>query len=137
MKKSYGMSSLPVNVIADTTSEPSKIFDHAEHTPELIHDEIDSEALRRSKRPRTVKSLVMISLFISWMTLLKPLLRHLHLLIWMIGKKRSVVRCTQFSLMALGSWLIDHMIVNLWVISGCSKRSLSQMILLISTRQVL
>jgi hypothetical protein len=29
----YGMSSLPANVIADTTPEPSKIFDHAEHTP--------------------------------------------------------------------------------------------------------
>jgi hypothetical protein len=32
MKNSYGMSSLPANVIADTTPEPSKIFDHAEHT---------------------------------------------------------------------------------------------------------
>jgi hypothetical protein len=56
MKKSYGMSSLPVNVIADTTSEPSKIFDHGEHTPEPIHEKIDSEAPRRSKRPRTAKS---------------------------------------------------------------------------------
>jgi hypothetical protein len=33
----------------------------------------------------------------------------------MIGKKRSVVRWTQFSPMELGSWLIDHMVVNLWV----------------------
>jgi hypothetical protein len=61
---------------------------------------------------------VMISLFISWMTLLKPLSRHLNLLMWMIEKKRSVVRWTQFSLMALGSWLIDHMVVNPWVVSG-------------------
>jgi hypothetical protein len=30
--------------------------------------------------------------------------------------------------MALGSWLIDHMVVNLWVVSGCSKRSLGQML---------
>jgi hypothetical protein len=55
MKNSYGMSSLPTNVIADTTPEPSKIFDHAEHTPKPIHEEIDSEALRRSKRPWTAK----------------------------------------------------------------------------------
>jgi hypothetical protein len=50
------MSSLPGNVIADTTLEPSKFFDHAEHTPEPIHEKIDSEAPRRSKRPRTIKS---------------------------------------------------------------------------------
>jgi hypothetical protein len=55
MKKSYDMSSLPTNVITDTT-EPFENFDHTEHTPEPIHEEIDNEALRRSKRPRTVKS---------------------------------------------------------------------------------
>jgi hypothetical protein len=56
MKNSYVMSSLSVNVIADTSPKPSKIFDHAEHTPEPIHEEINSEARRRSKRPRTAKS---------------------------------------------------------------------------------
>jgi hypothetical protein len=56
MKKSYRMSSLPANVIADTTPESSKNFDHGEHTPEPIHEEIDSEAPKRSKRPRTAKS---------------------------------------------------------------------------------
>jgi hypothetical protein len=50
------MSSLPVNVIADTFPEPYENFDHAEHTPEPIHEEIDSEAPRRSKRSRTAKS---------------------------------------------------------------------------------
>jgi hypothetical protein len=50
------MSSLPINVLADTSPEPSKNFDHAEHTPKPIHEEIDSEALRRSKRLRTAKS---------------------------------------------------------------------------------
>jgi hypothetical protein len=56
MKNSYGMSSLHANMIADTSPKPSKNFDHAEHTPELIHEEIDSEASRRSKGPRIVKS---------------------------------------------------------------------------------
>jgi hypothetical protein len=56
MKNLYDMSSLPANVIDDTSPEPSKNFDHAKHTPEPIHENIDSEAPRRSKRPRTVKS---------------------------------------------------------------------------------
>jgi hypothetical protein len=55
MKNSYGMSNLPTNVIADTTLELCENFDHAKHTPEPIHEEIDSEAPRRSKRPRTRK----------------------------------------------------------------------------------
>jgi hypothetical protein len=56
MKNSYGMSSLHANVLADTSLESSRNFDHAEHTPKLIHEEIDSEAPMRSKRPMTVKS---------------------------------------------------------------------------------
>jgi hypothetical protein len=50
------MSSLPAYVIADTTPEPSENFDHAEHTPKPIHEEIDSESPRRSKRPSIAKS---------------------------------------------------------------------------------
>jgi hypothetical protein len=56
MKNLYGMSSLPTNVLGDTSPEPSENFDHAEHTAKPIHEEIDSEAPRRSKRPRTAKS---------------------------------------------------------------------------------
>jgi hypothetical protein len=56
MQNLYGMSSLPTNVIDDTTPETFENFDHAEHTPKPIHEEIDSEAPRRSKRPRTAKS---------------------------------------------------------------------------------
>jgi hypothetical protein len=56
IKNMYGMSNLLANMIADTSPEPSKFFDHSEHTPEPIYEEIDSEAPRRSKRPRTAKS---------------------------------------------------------------------------------
>jgi hypothetical protein len=56
MKNPYGISSLPTNVMADTTPEPSNFFDHAKHTPKPIHEKIDSEAPRRSKRPRIAKS---------------------------------------------------------------------------------
>jgi hypothetical protein len=55
MKNLYGMSNLPANVLVDASPEPSKNFDRAEHTPEPIHEEIDSEAPRRSKRPMTIK----------------------------------------------------------------------------------
>jgi hypothetical protein len=56
MKNSYDMSNLSINMLADTSSEPSENFDHVEHTPEPIHKKIDSEVARRSKRPRTAKS---------------------------------------------------------------------------------
>jgi hypothetical protein len=55
MKNLYGMSSLPANVIVDTSSKPSGNFDHAKHTPKPIHEEIDCEAPRKIKRPRTAK----------------------------------------------------------------------------------
>jgi hypothetical protein len=135
MKNSYGMSSLPVNMIADISPELSKIFDHAEHTPELIHEEIDSEAPRMSMRPRTTKSFGDDFTVYLVDDTLKPLSMYLHLLVRMIGKKWSIVRWTQFSSMELGSWLIDHMVVNPWIVSGCLKRSLGQMTLLISIRQ--
>jgi hypothetical protein len=50
MKNSHSMSRLSKNVIADTTPEPSRNFVHFEHTLEPVHEEIDGEAPRRSKR---------------------------------------------------------------------------------------
>jgi hypothetical protein len=50
------MSRLPENVIADTTPKSSEIFVHPEHTLEPVHEEIDGEAPRRSKRQRIAKS---------------------------------------------------------------------------------
>jgi hypothetical protein len=77
---------------------------------------------------------VTISLFISLMTLPKAFQRHLHLQMWMIGKKLFVVRWNQFYPTEHGSSLIDYMDANMWVASGCSKRSLGLIVLLISTR---
>jgi hypothetical protein len=56
MKDLCNMSRLPTNVIADITPKYSENFEHAKHTLEPIHAEIDSEAPRRSKRQSTVKS---------------------------------------------------------------------------------
>jgi hypothetical protein len=95
MKKLYDMSSLLANVIVDTIPEPSKFFDHVEHTP--------SEATRRRKRPMTAK--YFSDDFIAYLVddTPKTIAKYLHLLVRMIEKKRSVVRLTQFSLMALGA----------------------------------
>jgi hypothetical protein len=131
------MSSLSANVLADTSSEPSENFDHAEHTPEPIHEEIDSEAPRMSKRPRTVKSfgddftiyLVDNTPKISVEAFASPDADD-----W----KEAV--CSEINSILSNetwSWLIDHMVVKLWVVSGCLKRSLGQMVLLTNTRQFL
>jgi hypothetical protein len=56
MKNLYGMSGLPANMIDDISLEPFEIFGHAKHTLEPIHEELDSEAHKWSKRPRTAKS---------------------------------------------------------------------------------
>jgi hypothetical protein len=103
MKKSYGMSSLPANVLADTSPEPLKIFSMLNiHLNQSMRKLIVK--LLGGARAQGLQSIsVMILLFVSWMTLLKPLSRHLHLLMRMIEKKRSVVRWTQFSPMELGS----------------------------------
>jgi hypothetical protein len=135
MKKSYVMSSLSANVIADISPEPFENFDHAKHTPESIHEEIDSEAPRRSKRPRTAKSFsddFTIYLMDDTAKTIVEAFVSPDVDDW---KKWSIVRWTQFSPMELGSWLTDHMVINPWVVSRCSKRSLGQMVLLISTRQ--
>jgi hypothetical protein len=55
--------------------------------------------------------------------------------VFIIGKKRFIVRWSQFSPIESGSWLIDYMVGDPWVPSGCSKRRLGMMVLLISTRQ--
>jgi hypothetical protein len=58
MKNVHSMSRLPKNVIAYATPEPSETFVHAEYTLEPVHEEIDSEAPRRSRRQRNAKSFV-------------------------------------------------------------------------------
>jgi hypothetical protein len=66
--------------------------------------------------------LVMVSLFISWMTLLKLFQMYLHVQMQMIEKKLSIVIWIQFFAIELESLLINHMVANPWVISGCSKK---------------
>lgn len=56
MKDLHSMSRLSSDVIAEITPELSVFSDHAEQILEPIHEEIDSEAPRRSKRQRTAKS---------------------------------------------------------------------------------
>jgi hypothetical protein len=126
--------SLPLNETVNTTPESVEFSEHDEHTLESNHKEIHSDAPRRSKRQRTAKSFG--DDFTVYLIDDSPrtITEAFHLLMRMIGKKLAVARWTQFSPMELESWLKDHMIANLWVASGCSRRSLSLMVLLISTR---
>jgi hypothetical protein len=56
MKDLHSMSRLPKNVIVDSSHEHSIKFEHAKHTLEPVHEDIDSEASRRRKRQMTAKS---------------------------------------------------------------------------------
>jgi hypothetical protein len=135
MKKSYVMSSLPTNVITDTTPEPSKFFDHAEHTHEPIHDKIDSEAPRRSKRPRTAKSFsddFTIYLMDDTPKTIAEAFAAPDVDDW-----KEAVHSEMDSILSNDTWeLVDRPY-------GCKpasckwvfKKSLGQMVLLISTRQ--
>lgn len=60
--------------------------------------------------------------------------RHVHHQMKMIGRKLSRMRWTQFLRMRPRRLLICLMIVNVGVESGCSRRSLSLVLLLRSTR---
>jgi hypothetical protein len=56
MKDLHSMSRLTTNVIAGITLEPYEKFEHVEDTLEPVHEKIDSDVPRRSKRQRIVKS---------------------------------------------------------------------------------
>jgi hypothetical protein len=91
--------------------------------------------LLKEARDKGLKNpLVMISLCTLWTILLLPLRKHLHLQMQMIGKKKFIMRWTPFFQMVRGKSLIDPMDVNMWVVSGCLKRSSSLMVQLRSTR---
>jgi hypothetical protein len=55
MKDSHVISSLPLNETVNTTSEAVEFSKHDEHTLESNHEEIHSDAPRRSKRQKTAK----------------------------------------------------------------------------------
>jgi hypothetical protein len=56
MKDSHVISSLPLNETVNTTPKYVEFSEHDEHTLESNHEEIHSDAPRRSKRQKTAKS---------------------------------------------------------------------------------
>jgi hypothetical protein len=56
MKDSHVISSLPLNRTVNTTPKSVEFSEYDEHTLESNHEEIHSDAPRRSKRQKTVKS---------------------------------------------------------------------------------
>jgi hypothetical protein len=134
MKNLHSMSTLLENVIADTTHEPSENFVHAEHTLELVHEEIDGEAPRRSKRQRTIKSFG-DDFTVYLMDGTPKTIAKVFASPDEDDSKEVCIEMGSIFLMKHGSWLINHMVANPLVASGCSKRRLDLMVLLISTRQ--
>jgi hypothetical protein len=56
MKDSHAISSLPLNETLNITPESVEFSEHDKYTLESNHEEIHSDAPRRSKRQRTAKS---------------------------------------------------------------------------------
>jgi hypothetical protein len=56
MKDLHVISLLPLNETMNTTPESVKFSEHDEYTLESNHEEIHSDAPRRSKRQKTAKS---------------------------------------------------------------------------------
>jgi hypothetical protein len=77
-----------------SNNEPTIPHEHfilVEHTKESHiqnHVEDDYVTTRKSKRPRTTSPLVMIILYILWMTHQVPLKRHISLLMLTFGRKQ-------------------------------------------------
>jgi hypothetical protein len=137
MKDSHVISSLPLNETVNTTSESVEFSEHDEHILESNYKEIHIDAHRRSKRQKTAKSFGDDFTVYLIDNSPKIITEAFYLLMRMIGKKLTVARWTPFSPMELGSWSKDRMVANLWVASGCSRRTVSLMVLLTSTRLVL
>ena len=95
----------------EITPQPAVPIESSEQSDEHEHvlEKDDSDAPRRSKRQNP---LVTISLCTLWTILTRPLQRHMHLQMKMIGKKQSKVRWTQFFLMGHGSSLNDPMVAS-------------------------
>jgi hypothetical protein len=108
--------------------------EHDKHTLELDHEEIHSEASRRSKMQRTTKSFCdkfTIYLKVDSSKTIVEAFSSLDANDW---KEAIYSENILFFPMGLGSLLIDHMVANLWVASECLRITLSLMVLLKSTR---
>jgi hypothetical protein len=84
MKTTHDMSN-------DEPSIPHERFIPVEHTEEShIHNHVedDNVSTRKSKRPRIAKPLVMITLYILWVTHQVPLKMHIPLLMLTFGRKQ-------------------------------------------------
>ena len=109
-------------------------IESSEQSHEDILEEDDSEAPRRSKRQRIGKFFgddFTVYLVDDTPTSIVEEYAFLDADDW---KKLSRVRWTPFFQIGLGRLLNDSMAVNLWVVGGCSRRSLGLIVLLRSTR---
>jgi hypothetical protein len=74
------------------TPEHNTHVESFEQPHEILLEEDDNNAPKRSKRERVQNPLGMISLCTLWTTLLLLFWKHVHLLMQMIGKKQFKMR---------------------------------------------
>ena len=115
-------------ISSEILPESSASIENSEQPNEEVLEKDDDEPLTMKSLPKDFATLCLLLLVRGssctlWMILPDPLLRHMHLLMQMIGKKLSKMRWTRFFLMELGNYQNDPMVVNLWDVSGCSRRS--------------
>jgi hypothetical protein len=107
-----------------TESSASNYYFEQPH--ENVFEDVHAKTMKllQGARDEGLQSpLVMMSLCTLWMIIPRPLLRHMHHQMQMIGKKLSKMRWTLFFLMEHGNYQSAPMAVSLWAASGSSRRS--------------
>jgi hypothetical protein len=122
VKDMHSIARFSFEIIPESSTSDDYFEQPHENVFENVHEKDDNEAPTRSKRQRLQSPLVMISLCTLWIILPRPLPRHMHHQMQMIGKKLSIMRWTRFFLMEHGNYQSAPMAVSLWAASGCSRR---------------
>jgi hypothetical protein len=113
------------------TESPIESF---EQPLEEVHEKDDNEVPLRNKRRRIAKCFgddFIVYLVDNTPTSIVEAYASPDADDW---KEAVRMRWTRFFLLELGNYLSCHLVVNLWVVNGCSRRSLSLMVLLTITR---
>jgi hypothetical protein len=137
MKDSHVISSLPLNETVNTTPKSVEFSEHDEHTLESNHEEIHSDAPRRSKRQKTAKSFgddFTVYLIDDSPKTITEAFSAPDMDDW-----KEAIRSEMDSILSNGTWELVERPYGCKHVgsSGCSRRCLSLMVLLTSTRLVL
>jgi hypothetical protein len=123
MKYMHSTARFSFEIIPESSTSDDYLSNHVRTFLRTFMRRMIMKLLHGARDEELQSPLVMISLCTLWMILSRPLLRHMHHQMQMIGKKLSKMRWTPFFRMEYGNYLSAPMAVSLWAASGCSKRS--------------